>query len=138
MNAIKVYFLDVLTHHYVDFKGRATRKQFWLWILFGIIAIWVIDFSAMALLPEAAASAVASLVNLAVFLPSLSMAARRLHDTDKSAWWLLLTCCRFSAASCCLCFTSCPARKGKTASAPITNFAWQHRFPVWGSGVFFP
>lgn len=34
MNAIKVYFLDVLTHHYVDFKGRATRKQFWLWVLF--------------------------------------------------------------------------------------------------------
>lgn len=90
MNAIKVYFLDVLTHHYVDFKGRATRKQFWLWILFCTIAIWVINFSAMALLPEAAASAVATLVNLAILLPSLSMAARRLHDSNKSAWWLLL------------------------------------------------
>ena len=90
MNAIKVYFLDVLTHHYVDFKGRATRKQFWLWVLFCVIAVWIIDLLAMICHSENAASVVASLVNLAILLPSLSMGARRLHDSDKSAWWLLL------------------------------------------------
>ena len=90
MNAIKVYFLDVLTHHYVDFKGRATRKQFWLWALFCVIAVWIIDLLAMICLSENAASVVAGLVNLAILLPSLSMGARRLHDSDKSAWWLLL------------------------------------------------
>ena len=80
------YYIDAF-RNYVNFQGRATRTQFWMFVLFNFIAgvvLTVIGFMIPAL------AFLVSIYNLAVLLPSLAIGARRLHDTDRSAWWLLL------------------------------------------------
>ena len=73
---------------YVDFTGRAPRSEFWYWTLFSLLAQGagaIID-GAVGL----ATSPVQSIVALALLLPGLAVSARRLHDIDRTAWWLLL------------------------------------------------
>ena len=74
--AIKLYFAN-----YVNFKGRARRSEFWWVSLFNFLVTFLIGM----LIPS-----IASIYSLIVFLPSLSLAVRRLHDVGKSGWWYLL------------------------------------------------
>jgi uncharacterized membrane protein YhaH (DUF805 family) len=75
---------------YVTFSGRARRAEYWWFILASIlvsIVLGIID----ALLGLGEIGLLGGLWSLGVFLPSLAVGARRLHDTDRSAWWLLIT-----------------------------------------------
>ncbi|MBY0577059.1 MAG: DUF805 domain-containing protein [Gallionellaceae bacterium] len=68
---------------YVDFKGRASRPEFWWFYLFTILLSWgsiLVDSS----------QALSMIVNLAVFLPVIAAGSRRLHDTNRSGWWQLI------------------------------------------------
>ena len=79
---------SVLTQ-YVGFSGRARRSEYWYWVLFQII-IGVI-FSLLDRAVFGRTSGTFSLIlGLALFLPSLAVAIRRLHDTTRSGWWVLL------------------------------------------------
>ncbi|MBR1547445.1 MAG: DUF805 domain-containing protein [Prevotella sp.] len=62
--------------NYVNFSGRARRSEYWWWVLFNILWCWI--------------PIVNILLGLAFFLPSLAVAIRRLHDTGRSGWWILL------------------------------------------------
>ncbi|WSK45088.1 DUF805 domain-containing protein [Micromonospora maris] len=77
---------------YATFRGRARRSEYWWFSLFlllvGIVAS-VLD-SALGVDFEGSGGPVSLLVNLALLLPSLAVAARRLHDIDRTGWWLLL------------------------------------------------
>ncbi len=84
MNALKTYLVDPIKNHYVDFKGRATRKQYWLYVLFVWVILWVIG-----LFGDVGAK-ISGICSLAVLLPSLAIAARRLRDGGFSPWLLLL------------------------------------------------
>lgn len=72
---------------YIDFSGRAARSEFWWYTLFivvgGIVTSAIDGMLGMAM-------AVNGLFSLATLLPSISVTARRLHDTDRSGWWMLL------------------------------------------------
>jgi uncharacterized membrane protein YhaH (DUF805 family) len=76
---------------YVKFSGRASLSEFWYWVLFlvvGGIATAIIDavlFPSLTLV-----SPLNDIFAIATLLPSLSVGARRLHDTERSGWWLLL------------------------------------------------
>lgn len=79
----------VLVQKYADFQGRATRPEFWWFMLAILLATFV-----AALLDAFALgghSILEALVSLATIVPSLSVGARRLHDTDRSGWWQLLS-----------------------------------------------
>lgn len=79
------YFIDAFKK-YADFSGRATRTQYWMFILiFTIIyiALAIIDFYLGTLV-------LAFVFNLVLFIPSISIAARRLHDMSRSGWWQLI------------------------------------------------
>jgi uncharacterized membrane protein YhaH (DUF805 family) len=67
---------------YVDFEGRASRSEFWWFFLFQIIVIVVLS---MLL------SVLGSLASLALLLPGIGVAVRRLHDIGKSGWWILIS-----------------------------------------------
>ena len=67
---------------YVDFKGRASRPEYW-WFFLSYIVLYFV-FLAIRV------PAVAYLVALAYFLPLLAAAVRRLHDTGRSGWWYLI------------------------------------------------
>jgi uncharacterized membrane protein YhaH (DUF805 family) len=66
---------------YAAFNGRATRSEYWWWFLFTFFA---------SLATEIISETLSALFSLGVLLPSLAVGARRLHDTDRSGWFLLL------------------------------------------------
>jgi uncharacterized membrane protein YhaH (DUF805 family) len=76
--------------NYVGFSGRASRSEFWYWILFtflvGIVTT-IIDLGVLSSKVEP----FSSIWSLVTFLPSLAMGIRRLHDTDRSGWWWLIS-----------------------------------------------
>ena len=72
--------------NYVNFSGRASRSEYWYWTLFYILVA-----VATALIDAALNTSLLNpIASLALFLPSLSVAVRRLHDVDRSGWWFLL------------------------------------------------
>lgn len=73
--------------HYVKFEGRASRPAFWWWVLFVIIVSIVCNIIDSAVFDTMVLSWIAS---VGLFLPNLSVAIRRLHDTDHSGWWILI------------------------------------------------
>ena len=82
------YFWDVIKNHYIDFAGKADRKHFWLWVLWSFIVFFVLGFVCSFF--GKAGNVVVTLCQLAVLLPSLGIAARRLRDGGFTPWLLLL------------------------------------------------
>ena len=81
------WFIDCITKNYVNFSGRARRKEYWMFNLFNIIACFVV----MLLDSFFELNNILILIYvLAILLPSYAVTVRRLHDTGKSGWWLLL------------------------------------------------
>ena len=85
------WYLEVL-RKYAVFDGRARRTEFWLFVLFNGLIVFVLSFieAIVGITPIAGVSILGSLYSLAVFIPSLAVGARRLHDTGRSGWWLLI------------------------------------------------
>ncbi|WP_327303199.1 DUF805 domain-containing protein [Streptomyces sp. NBC_01298] len=80
------YFTDVVKR-YVDFNGRARRQEYWMYTLIYVallIVAIVVDF-ALGTYPL-----LYSLLALGLFLPTLGVGVRRLHDQGKSGWWILV------------------------------------------------
>lgn len=78
---------------YVDFNGRAGRAEYWYFVLFSVIVNIVASGldSVLGIAAQGTASGpIAGLASLALLLPGLGVAVRRMHDIDKSGWWLLL------------------------------------------------
>jgi uncharacterized membrane protein YhaH (DUF805 family) len=79
--------------NYANFKGRASRKEFWMFHLFLfliLIAAFVLD-AALGTIPENGEWGLFSaVVYLAHIVPSISLTVRRLHDLDKSGWFILI------------------------------------------------
>jgi uncharacterized membrane protein YhaH (DUF805 family) len=76
---------------FFDFSGRSRRMEFWMFTLLSVlasIAATVVDIALGFSFDDV--GPVASIVSLAFLIPSLSVSFRRLHDVDRSAWWLLL------------------------------------------------
>ena len=79
--------------NYIRFSGRATRPEFWWWILFIAIAstvLGIIDRIIERAVGIEDLTLLGSIFGLATLLPTLSVACRRLHDIGKSGWWQLL------------------------------------------------
>ncbi len=66
---------------YATFGGVAARPEFWWWTLFTVVA---------SLALRSISYGLSAAFSIATLLPSLGVGARRLHDTDRSGWWLLL------------------------------------------------
>ncbi|MBB5119398.1 uncharacterized membrane protein YhaH (DUF805 family) [Streptomyces eurocidicus] len=79
--------MDVLKK-YATFSGRAGRPEFWMFTLISVVISIVLAVLDMVLGTDPLLGTVYS---LAVLLPSLAVGARRLHDTDRSGWWLLIS-----------------------------------------------
>ncbi|MGE8215382.1 Inner membrane protein YhaI [compost metagenome] len=82
---------------YAQFDGRASRKEFWMFYLF-VMLVSIVGYIGMGIGAAMGSdvvvmlfSAVLILFFLATLVPSIAVAVRRLHDTDKSGWFLLLS-----------------------------------------------
>ena len=73
--------IQICLKKYAKFNGRATRSEFWWWVLFTFL------FSACS---QLLSQKLGSIFSLAVFLPSIAVTSRRLHDIGRSGWWQLI------------------------------------------------
>lgn len=79
--------------HYATFKGKATRREFWGFLLIHVLVILLISFLERHFAianPEIYMGKLTGLYLLASFLPALAVTVRRLHDSGLSGWWVLL------------------------------------------------
>lgn len=94
------WYLEVIKNNYANFDGRARRKEYWMFSLINIIVIialyLVMAGSIDSYTGEMGGLGVTALVLMliycvAIFIPSLAVTIRRLHDIDKSGWWYLIS-----------------------------------------------
>lgn len=79
--------------NYATFTGRARRKEYWMFVLFYVlfsIGVSIIDQVLGTTDPDTGVGYLGGLYYLALLIPSLAVGARRLHDTGKTGWLLLL------------------------------------------------
>ncbi|MEQ9488247.1 MAG: DUF805 domain-containing protein [Alphaproteobacteria bacterium] len=86
--------IQCITKKYATFTGRARRKEYWLFALLYFIVnlvFAVIGGSLYSASSLQALNTVSIVIVLVLFLPSLAVTVRRLHDTDRSGWWVLIS-----------------------------------------------
>jgi uncharacterized membrane protein YhaH (DUF805 family) len=86
-------FVPAITNgfqNYATFTGRASRSEYWYWVLFNVIVSALTTLIDIFVFPSSEISPVNSVAMLALLLPSIAVLARRVHDIDRTAWWLLL------------------------------------------------
>ena len=79
---------------YADFNGRARRREYWMFYLWNLIFSFAISI-VIAILNGIFRTWIFNIFSaiyiIALIIPSLAVLVRRLHDTNKSAWWLLIS-----------------------------------------------
>ena len=79
---------------YAVFSGRSQRKEYWFFVLFSLIVTLVlslIDGSLGLFDAESGIGVLSGIYSLGVLVPSIAVGVRRLHDTSRSGWWLLIS-----------------------------------------------
>src|ERR1700687_3879694 len=76
--------------NYVNFSGRAPRSEYWFWTLFSVLASIAATLIDLVLFASMNFSRLSTIVSLGLLLPALAVSVRRLHDLDRTGWWLLL------------------------------------------------
>ncbi|MFB9990815.1 DUF805 domain-containing protein [Deinococcus oregonensis] len=138
-------FLKVFRNNYANFSGRARRREYWMFSLIsGIISLVLqLPFQIQNVTQAVSGGEVnpnglgllsiflAGIYGLAVFIPSLAVGIRRLHDTGRSGWWLLITLVPFVGSIVLLIFNVTDSQPGNNqwganpkGTAPVQSGAW--------------
>ena len=81
---------NCLTNNYVGFSGRASRSEYWFWVLFTMIVSLVAGImDGFIFGSEFGTGTISNIAAVIYFLPGLAVFARRLHDVGRSGWWIL-------------------------------------------------
>ncbi len=83
------WYLKVVRDNYSNFEGRVRRTEYWMFTLFNIVIVLALIF-VIGIVSETLAMIAYVIYMLAILTPSLAVSVRRLHDTGKSGWFLLL------------------------------------------------
>ena len=87
------WYIKVIKN-YAGFEGRARRKEYWLFFLFHVIilvALSLVDTMIGTMNVETGLGIVTAIYALAVLIPSIAVGVHRLHDTNRSAWWIFIS-----------------------------------------------
>jgi len=87
---MKWYF--AVLNKYAVFNGRASRTEYWMFVLFHYIILIALSFFEIitGIFPETELPVLNGLYGLAVLIPIIAVVVRRLHDTGRSGWWCLI------------------------------------------------
>ncbi|HEQ1857258.1 TPA: DUF805 domain-containing protein [Providencia alcalifaciens] len=100
------WYLEVIKNNYANFEGRARRKEYWMFTLVNMIIIMVLYALIIASVDYTTgemgglgmiAGILLGIYALATIVPSIAVTVRRLHDTEKSGWWYLVSFIPFGA-----------------------------------------
>jgi uncharacterized membrane protein YhaH (DUF805 family) len=86
------WYLTVLKK-YADFSGRARRMEYWMFSLISLLimcGLVIVDAMLGVDIGEQGIGILSAIYVLAVLVPSLAVSVRRLHDTDRTGWWVLV------------------------------------------------
>jgi uncharacterized membrane protein YhaH (DUF805 family) len=107
------WYLEVLKK-YAVFSGRARRKEYWYFVLFNFIIMVI-----LSIIDQAINSAILSTIySLAVLIPSIAVTVRRLHDTNRTGWWVLIGLIPLIGLIVLLIFTVQGSQKGENQYGP--------------------
>lgn len=112
-----------LTVNYCNFQGRASRSEYWWFFLFCFIVGAVI--SALFFWSETMKTIVSGIFSLALLLPSLGLAVRRLHDTGRSGWWIFINLIPFIGALVFIYFAVQPSQPVPNQWGGVPNLVQQ-------------
>ena len=114
------WYFEVLKK-YAVFSGRARRKEYWYFCLFNILAyilLIVIDHLIGTFNSRAGIGLLEGLYSLAVLLPGIGVTVRRLHDTNRSGWWIFIVLVPLIGAIVLLVFTVQDSQPGENQYGP--------------------
>lgn len=109
------WYVKVLKQYSV-FDGRARRKEYWYFFLFNLLVLFGIayfDRFIGSYHAESGLNLFTTIYALAVFVPGLAVTVRRLHDTGRGAWWLLIALVPFAGAIAVLMLMAQNGKPGK-------------------------
>lgn len=110
------WFIEALKK-YAEFSGRSRRKEYWMFALF----VGIIDVI-LAVIPIASKTpalfALLGIFYLAILVPSLAVGVRRMHDTGRSGWWLLIGAVPFIGGIWLLVLTCLDSQPGPNQYGP--------------------
>lgn len=114
------WFIAVLKK-YATFSGRAQRAEYWFFVLFYIlifIGLTIIDSVTGTLNPWYGFGLLGGLFALSMLIPSIAVGVRRLHDTGRSGWWMLLALVPLIGGIILLVFFCLDSQPGDNAHGP--------------------
>jgi uncharacterized membrane protein YhaH (DUF805 family) len=114
------WYLKVL-RQYADFEGRARRTEYWMFALFHVIIVIVLEVLDNLLglaFMQGTAGWLTLLYTLALLLPALGVSIRRLHDTGRSGWWVLIGLVPLVGAIVLIVFLATEGNRGPNAYGP--------------------
>ncbi|MDR2129169.1 MAG: DUF805 domain-containing protein [Burkholderiaceae bacterium] len=119
MDYIQKYFINIFTSHYVDFEGRASRSEYWFFVLFANLAFLIIFIVDLLLFKIVGLPFVLTLLFiLASILPGFAVSVRRLHDIGQSGWMLLINLIPFIGGIIFLVLTVLDSEAGSNKYGP--------------------
>jgi len=105
---------------YAVFSGRARRKEYWFFFLFNLIAsivLTVIDVT-VGTYSATGVGLLSTIYGLAVLIPSIACGVRRMHDIDRTGWWLLIAFVPFIGVIIVLVIALLPGTAGDNRFGP--------------------
>jgi len=111
------WFIDPVKHHYADFSGRVSRQAYWMFVL-----VYIVLAIAIAIVESVIGLSILGFIfALAVLVPSIALAARRLHDTGLSGWFQLIALIPFLGAIILIVLLARKGEAGANKYGPSTD-----------------
>jgi uncharacterized membrane protein YhaH (DUF805 family) len=114
------WYLEVLKN-YAVFDGRARRTEYWMFFLISLVisvVLILIDRLIGTFTYQAGFGLLQGLYSLAVLIPSIAVTVRRLHDTGRSGWWILIALIPFIGGLVLLVFMVLDSQPGENQYGP--------------------
>jgi len=114
------WYITVLKK-YAVFNERARRKEYWFFFLFNVIisiALTFIDEATGSFDAKSGMGLLGGIYGLALLIPSIAVAVRRLHDTGRSGWWLFIVVIPLIGVIVLLVFLAQDSKPGKNQYGP--------------------
>lgn len=116
---------------YATFSGRSTRSQFWLYTLIAFLLLCVAAMFDVALgFADEETLVIAGIVYLAHLIPTLAVTVRRLHDIDRTGWWVLIAFVPLVGLIVMLVFFCTPSTPGANRSVMRRVLLQAHTRPL--------